>query len=296
MLLVDFLLNVAALVMWVSWRGIRGTEAAGTAGTILGNLRAAGVDRPRRWPYLAWLVALLALRAVLYRQMGPSLSWHPAWSAGAATLVFRSDSFVRMLAFSGLGFLSTLLFWYTGLAGILAVSRAPADRDGLTRALRRQAPWLAGWPGWLLLLLVATAAGVTWLGIGPVAARHGLLPPLRDERHLLQQALVVGAGQWCVLRWWVGAVLALHFVHLYVHLGNQAFWEFIQNAGIKLCRPFAFLRVGHLDASPILALALYWTFLTWAGHGLPGLRPLLPGMPDWVEYGLLPYVFRNLPY
>ena len=99
MLLVDFLLNVAALVMWVSWRGIRGADAAGTAGTILGNLRAAGIERPRRWPYLAWLAALLFLRAILYRQMGPSISWHPAWSLGAATLAgFATGAFGRMVA------------------------------------------------------------------------------------------------------------------------------------------------------------------------------------------------------
>jgi hypothetical protein len=296
MSLVDLLLNVAALIMWVSWRGIRGTEAAGTAGTILGNLRAAGVERPSRWPYLAWLVGLLLFRAILYRQMGPNLAWHPGWSHGAATLVFRSDSFPRMLAFSGLGFLSTLLFWYTGLAGILALHRPPMDRDGITRALRRQAPWLANLPGWLLLMLVAAAAGVSWLAIGSMAARHGLVPPLRGERHLLQQALVVAAGQWCVLRWWIAVLLVLHFVHLYVHLGNQAVWEFVQNTGQKLSRPFAFLRVGHLDAAPLVALVVYWTLLTWIGHGLPGLRKTLPGMPDWVEFGVLPYVFRNLPY
>jgi len=296
MLLVDFLLNVAALVMWVSWRGLRGADAAGTAGTILGNLRAAGVERPRRWPYLAWLAALLFLRAILYRQMGPSISWHPAWSHGAATLVFRSDAFLRMLSFSVLGFVSTLLFWYTGLAGILALNRPPSDRDGITRALRRQGTWLARWPGWLLLVLVAIAAGLAWLAIGSIAAKSGLLPPLRGDRHLLQQCLVVSAGQWCVLRWWLAAILLLHFVHLYVHLGNQVLWEFVQNTGLKLSRPFAFLRIGHLDASPLIALAFYWTLLTWIGHGLPALRRLLPGMPDWVEFGLLPFVFRNLPY
>ena len=296
MSLVDFLLNVAALVMWVSWRGIRGADAAGAAGTILGNLRAAGVERPRRWPYLAWLVALLLFRAVLYRQMGPNLPWHPAWSLGAATLVFRSDAFPRMLAFSGLGFLSTLLFWYTGLAGILALNRPPSDRDGITRALRRQGTWAARLPGWLLLLVVALAAGLAWLAIGSLAARAGLLPPLRGDRHLLQQALVVGAGQVCVLRWWIASVLVLHFIHLYVHLGNQVLWEFVQNTGLKLCRPFAFLRIGHLDASPVAALAFYWTLLAWVGHGLPALRRVLPGMPDWIEFGLLPFVFRNLPY
>jgi hypothetical protein len=295
MVIIDLLLNLAALLMWVSWRGIRGGEAAGSAGTILGNLRPAGVRQGNRRHYLWMLGGLLLVRALVYRQVGPSLPWHPVWSLGPATVAFRSDYSLRMFGFSALDFLTMLLFWYTGIAGILAVNRPPGDRDGLTRALRAQSGFLGGLPGGVLLVMVCVMAGLLWAGVGWLAAGQGMVPPLRSGQHLLQQSVLVVVGQLCVLRWWFAAILLLHLLNLYVYVGNHVFWDFIQNTGSHLCRPFSFFRIGQADLSPIPTVLVCWTIPTMAAAGMPWLKPWLPGLPAWMEFGILPAIFRVLP-
>lgn len=295
MSLVDIILNIAGLLMWVSWCGIRGLDAAGVPGTILSNLRPAGQRRDPRWGYLAALGALLLVRAVIYRQMGPAFHWTPVWTSPAASLSFRSDSFPRMLAYSFLGFGWWLLVGYTWACGIVALNRPPRDRDGVTRVVRRQLGWLGNLPPVLLLLVPALVAGVAWLGVGWLGARYRMAVPLQGGLHLVQQALVVAVSHLCVLRWLLAGVLLLHFVNLYVYLGNHAFWDFVQQTGDWLSRPLGFLRIGHIDLSPVGAALILWGVLTVLGAGLPWLKPALPGMPDWMEFGVWPVLFRGLP-
>jgi len=298
MSLVDLFLNLTALLMWVSWRGISGLDAAGTAGTagtILGNLRPAERRAPPRWGYLAGLIVLLLVRALIYRQVGPALYWHPGWSVNAVGLVFRSDSLARMMAYSWLSFGWLLLTWYTWMVGVLVVNRPPRDRDGVTRAIRRQLGWMGGWPAWILVWVPVLLAGVGWALVGWLASESRLMPALADGRHLLQQSLVVGLSQLCVWRWAAAVILLLHLLNLYVYLGNHAVWEFIQQTGEGLCRPFAVFRFGHLDFSPVPALVCYWGVFSLLGWGFPWLRNGFPGLPAWLEFGVFPTLFRNLP-
>ena len=295
MSLVDLLLNLTALLMWVSWRGISGLEAAGTAGTILGNLRPAERRSAPRLGYLGGLILLLMVRALIYRQVGPALYWHPGWSVNAVGLVFRSDSLLRMLAYSWLSFGWLLLTWYTWMVGILVINRPPRDRDGVTRAIRRQMGWMGGWPAWALAVWPMVMAGLGWALIGWLASESRLMPTLTDGRHLLQQSLVVGLSQVCVLRWAAAVILILHLLNLYVYLGNNPVWEFVQQTGERLSRPFAIFRFGQLDLSPIPALVIYWGAFSVFGWGFPWLRTVMPGLPAWMEYGVFPTLFRSLP-
>ena len=82
MAVLDFLLNLAALLLWLSWRGIGTEQASGPAGTLLANLRPAHRDQSGRRGYLLGLIGLLLGRAVVYRHFGPSFDWHPSWSPG----------------------------------------------------------------------------------------------------------------------------------------------------------------------------------------------------------------------
>lgn len=295
MAFVDFFLNLAGLLMWVSWRGIHGLDAAGSAGTILGNLRAASRARDPRWGYLAGLIGLLLFRAMIYRQVGPALPWHPTWEGPTVTLSFRADSFPRMLSYSVLSFVWLLAIWYTAWIAVLVVNRPPRDRDGVTRAIRRQMGWVGTLPAAVLFWLPPVVVALGWGLVGWLAAENRIMPALRDGAHLAEQAVIVGLAHYSVLRWFVVALLGLHLLNLYVYLGNHAFWDFIQQTGERLCRPFGFFRIGQMDLSAVPAMFVAWFGFTLLGHGFPWLKASLPGIPAWLEFGIWPTVFRSLP-
>jgi hypothetical protein len=293
---VDLFLNLAGLLMWVSWRGIHGLEAAGSAGTILGNLRAASRARDPRWGYLVGLIGMLVFRAMIYRQVGPALPWHPSWEGPTVTLSFRADSFARMLSYSVLSFGWLLSIWYTAWVAVLVINRPPRDRDGVTRAIRKQLGLIGSLPTPVLVLLPPVLAASAWGVVGWLAAEYRIMPALRDGTHLVQQAVVVGLSHYTVLRWFVVGLLGLHLLNLYVYLGNHAFWDFVQQTGERLSRPFAFFRLGQMDLSALPAILVAWAGFTLFGQGFPWLKASLPGIPAWVEFGIWPTIFRSLPW
>ena len=294
--LLDFLLNLAALLLWLSWRGIGAEQAGGPAGTLLSNLRPANRSGTARHGYLLGLVGLLFGRAIVYRQFGPALNWHPSWSPGAVSMVFRSDHFPRMLATSGLGFAWGLYGLFASSCLVAALHRPPADKDGLTREIRRRLGWLATWPPVLLLALPLILLAAAWGPLGYLAARAGLVPALRNPAHLAEQCLVVGLGAVLVWRWLLTGVLILYFINSYVFFGASPVWDFVQQTGAKLCRPVAWVRLGQVQIGPLILLALTWGTVGLLGTGFPGLKRSLPGLPQWLEHGVLPYLYRNLPW
>src|SRR6185369_15814235 len=67
MSLIDFILNLAGLLLWLNWRAVRFDPLAKTTpATLMGTLRRAEPSRFRRWHLLAALAGLLLLRALLF--------------------------------------------------------------------------------------------------------------------------------------------------------------------------------------------------------------------------------------
>lgn len=302
MAVLDSLLNLAALLLWLSWRGIGTEQASGPAGTLLANLRPAHRGRAGRHGYLLGLIGLLLGRALFYRQFGPAFEWHPTWSVGAVSLVFRSDHQLRMLAVSLLGFGWMMFGLWASACLVAALHRPPLDKDALTREVRRRLGWVAQLPPVLLVALPMVLLGTAWLGLGWMSASFGLVPRLHGAAHLFQQAAVVAAGAILVWRWLLTAVFLLHFLNSYVFFGSSPLWDFIQHTGTRLCRPLAFLRLGRLQLAPLVGLALLWLLVGLLGTGLPARFVVLftsaatPKPPPWMEYGLLPVLYRSLPW
>src|ERR1019366_2892436 len=108
---VDFILNLAGLLLWLNWRSIRFDPLVKrTPATLMGTLRPAAPKKLRRWHLLVFIAVLLLLRAVIYWWIGSVSA--PVWvgqlNFGVTMLPFRSDWFVRILAYSFFSFGLTL--------------------------------------------------------------------------------------------------------------------------------------------------------------------------------------------
>src|SRR5476649_2651811 len=99
--LIDFILNLAGLLLWIKWRSLPFDPIhKRTPATLVGTLRRAAPSHFRRWHLLAGIGLLLVLRAVFYWQIGPAAHWTGRLDLGVITLSFRSDLFTRTLSFS----------------------------------------------------------------------------------------------------------------------------------------------------------------------------------------------------
>src|ERR1700739_3221359 len=95
---VDFILNIAGLLLWLNWRaGKIDPLGKRTPATLVGTLRRAEPSRAQRWNLPVFLGALLFVRALIYWQIGPALRWSGTLNLGVISLSFRSDRFGLIL-------------------------------------------------------------------------------------------------------------------------------------------------------------------------------------------------------
>src|SRR5260370_29988342 len=97
---INFLSNLAGLVLWLKWRSFRFDPLVRSRpATLTGTLRRAEPARLKRWHFLAPLSALLLLRSWFYWQVGEGGGWGPAPKPDPIVVVFCSGFFWRMLPF-----------------------------------------------------------------------------------------------------------------------------------------------------------------------------------------------------
>src|SRR5271170_3375819 len=112
---IDFILNLAGLLLWIKWRSLPFDPFnKRTPATLVGTLRRAAPSRFRRWHLLAGIGLLLVLRALLYWQIGPVVHWTARLDLDVIAISLRSDLPGRMLLFSILSFglaLGILFLW-----------------------------------------------------------------------------------------------------------------------------------------------------------------------------------------
>ena len=104
--IVDSILNLAGLLLWLSWRAERFDPLAKRVpATLMGTLRPATPKKLRRWYFLLIIAVLLLMRAVIYRWLAP------VWVAKLNLVVmvprFQSHWFPGILLFSFLSFALT---------------------------------------------------------------------------------------------------------------------------------------------------------------------------------------------
>jgi len=279
MTVIDFILNIAGLLLWLSWRSLSFDPLVKTSpASLVGALKRAEPARFRGWHFLAALAGLLLILGWLYWQVGPAVDWVPNLRLGAISLFFRSDRLARMMLFSGLSFGLILAVFYLWLLLLSLVNARTAEADPVQRMIRLHLGWVDSWPWPAKLLLPLVAVSLVWLALDPVLTESSLIQPALSGAHRVEQAVVIAFGAYLTWEYLIGGLLLLCLVSTYVYLGNNSFWSFINLTGGNLMLPlrWAPLRIGKVDFAPVVAIAA----LFFAGHiaqrGLTALYARLP--------------------
>ena len=279
MALIDFILNLAGLLLWLNWRSLKFDPLlSASAASLAGTLRRAAPRRVKPWHFLAALAALLLFRAVLYWQIGSEVNWTPNLHLGAIAVSFRSDFFGRTLLFSLCSFAVALAVFYLWLLLLSLVNGRAADVDPWQRLGRLHLGQVDRWAWPIKLILPLLIVTMLWLALSPLFARLEIIPPALSAKHRLEQALVIGFGAYLPWKYLIGSFLALYLLSNYVFLGSEPFWNFVGLTGRNLLIPLRRipLRLGKADFAPVVGIALVFLAAGFAEHGLTLLYGRLP--------------------
>ena len=274
--IIDFILNLAGLLLWLNWRSLRFDPLGKRIPvTLIGTLRRAEPRRLRRWHLLAGLGALLFLRAVLYWQIGPGVGWAAGkLNLGIIELSFRSDSFGRILLFSILSFGLTLAVFYLWLL-LFSILAGP---EPFHRLVRIQLGPIDRWsrPTKFLLPLVLTA--LLWWLASWILAWLAVIPSPISAMHRIEQSLVISLGSFLAWKYAAVILLALYLLNSYIYFGGHPFWNYVTAEGQTILRPLRSvpLRIGKADFAPVIGIALVFLFAELAERGLAALYLRLP--------------------
>jgi uncharacterized protein YggT (Ycf19 family) len=275
--LVDFILNLAALLLWLNWRSLRFDPLGQRKpATLIGTLRRAEPQRLRHWHLLAAIGGLLLVRAGFYWQIG--LVSKPVWAGtldlGMIAPSFLSNSFGRMCLFSICSFGLMLAVFHLWLL-LLSILAGPEPVHGL---VRMQLGVADRWPRWLKWVMPFTAAGLLWWLASWLLEWCGIIPTAVSMAHRVEQSVLLGLGSYLVWKYVVGVLLALHLLNSYVYLGRHPFWHYVNATARTLLQPLRRvpLRAGRVDFAPVLGLVLVFLLAGLAERGLRSIYGRLP--------------------
>ena len=268
---VDFILNIAGLLLWLSWRSERFDPLAKrTPATLVGTLRRAEPARMRRWHLLAFLGGLLVLRALFYWQIGSTLS--PVWAGklnlGVIVLSIPChDNYAglgRMLLFSCLSFGLALGIFYLWLL-LLSLLAGP---EPMHRLVRIPLGRVDGWPRPVKIILPLAATALLWWLAGWLFAWLAIVPQPLAASHRLGSAMIVGLGSYLVWKFPVGVLLVLHLLNIYIYFGKHPIWNYVNLTAQTLLAPLKKipLQLGKADFAPVLGVALVFLLAGLAGR------------------------------
>jgi len=275
--LIDFILNLAGLLLWLNWRSVRFDPLGKrTPATLIGTLRRAEPRRLRRWHLLAALGGLLLLRALFYWQIGSAARWTGILNLSVITLSFRSDYFVRMLLFSIFSFGLTLGVFYLWLL-LLSILAGPEPLP-FHRLVRMPLGGIDRWARGVKFLLPLIVTATFWWLASWLLAWLQVIPEPVSPAHRIEESLVIGLSSYLTWKYLAGALLVLHLLNSYIYFGKHPFWGYVNAGAQTLLSPLRALplRVGKADFAPVVGIVLVFLAAELAGRGLVLLYGKLP--------------------
>ena len=194
--LIDFILNLAGVLLWLSWRSIRSDPLVKTRpATLIGTLRRAEPRRMKGWQLLAGLVAAAAFagRALSADRPGSGLDAQARPFLCRARLSDRlpPGHSCRPWSFSLLSFARMLIIGYFWLLALVVINRRNAEPDPLHKMLRLHLGPVARWPLLVQVLLPLVLITGLWMALHPLLAHLEITGRVRSNAHLAEQGLLI---------------------------------------------------------------------------------------------------------
>ena len=269
--IIDFILNLAGLLLWLNWHSLRFDPLGKRMpATLIGTLRRAEPRRLRRWHLPAALGGLLLLRAVFYWQIGSEAGWAAGkLNLGIIVLSFRSDSFGCILLYSLSSFGLTLGVFYLWLL-LLSILDGP---EPFHRLVRMQLGPIDRWSRGIKFFLPLVLAACLWWLASWVLEWREIIPGPIPAAHRIEASLVIGLGSYLAWKYVAGALLVLHLLNSYIYFGRHPFWSYVTAEAQTLLRPLRAvpLRAGKADFAPVVGMALVFLLAELAERGLAAL-------------------------
>jgi uncharacterized protein YggT (Ycf19 family) len=263
---IDFLLNLAGLLLWLSWRSMRFDPLMKSAPvTLLGTLKRAEPRRLKGWQLVVALATLVGLRGVFYLFIGAPADWTPKLNLELVVLAFRSDQLSSVLVFSLLSFVRVMVVFYFWLLVLAVINRSSVETAPIQRTVRLHLGKTARWPWPVQLLLPFIFVIVLWIACSPILVKLGVVAPPHSKTHLIEQGLLVDLGLLLSLKYILPAFLLLHLVASYVYLGSNPLWDFITTTAVNMTAPLRRLpfRFARLDFTPVVGVILILFLFQW---------------------------------
>lgn len=280
MAILDSILNVVALLLWLSWRALRFDPLTRTSvASLAGTLKRAEPRTVKSWQLLAGLAGLVLGRALLYSQIGPAADWTPRLDLGVVVLAFRCDKVGATLLYSVVGFLRLLAIFYFWVVVLVVINGKAPEPNAVDRILRLHLGRLSRWPWPVQLLFPGFLTAAAWMALYPLMVRAGFLTRVGSFPHLAEQGFVVGAALILTLKYLLPSLLLLYLVTSYVFLGSNSVWDFVNATAPRLLAPLRGipLRLGKVDFAPVVGAAIVLLLLEALPAVLLGKYPGLRG-------------------
>jgi uncharacterized protein YggT (Ycf19 family) len=256
---IDWILNLACVLLWLNWRSLRPARSTAPSGVTLASaLKPLKPGAGRNIPSLTMLLGILFFRSLFYHQLGSSVNWTPALNLGAMVVPFRSDHLPRILLFSFLHFgvwLFGLHTWLLLLSVLNTKTSGPNPVQRLARAhLGSMDRWSAGWK----LAAAPLAAFSLWIVLHPAMVRTGLLPAQISAGRIVEQGILLSIATVLLWKHVLLGILVAHLANSYLYLGDATLWQFASDIAGRLLRPLQRLplRIGRMDFAPLIAISL----------------------------------------
>lgn len=263
---IDFILNLAGLLLWFNWRmAALNPLASSASGTLASTLKRKGSSRLSEWMSRLALVGLLFGRGAFYWLLGPAVAWAGSVDFGPITLFFRTDQFWLASLCSLLSFAHVLVLAYFWLLALCIVNRRVATPDLITRLIRLQLGRVARWPLGLQALLPLLVTVAVWPGVHALLSQAELAKPLPAFGPLMIQGGLIALASFFSLKYLIPPVLFADLLASYVYFGRNPVWEFMNTTARNILAPLRRLplRAGKVDFAPLVGLGLALLLLHW---------------------------------